>query len=217
MKITSEDKKRLKGFTLVELLVVIAIIGVLATLIFSGMKKARQKAELAQCSAVLRNIGLAVQSFATDHKAGLPGPMNRGLYARYDGRSKQLLSYIGPYLGLPEEPTGEIAREFVCPGWLREATSDDAVCWWSIRKATDAGGNTFDPWGYVTASSATFPQKVWRLGEPADTQAIVDVDAEMGGGWAGTPRCPVHGKVRNVLYFDWHVEAIPVNKQNRFD
>ncbi len=54
------------GFTLIELLVVIAIIAILAGLIFPVFAQARRKAQSTQCLGNLKQIGLAIEMYASD-------------------------------------------------------------------------------------------------------------------------------------------------------
>jgi len=56
-----------RGFTLVELLVVIAIIAVLAAILFPVFAQARAKARQTTCLANLKQLGLAIQMYASDY------------------------------------------------------------------------------------------------------------------------------------------------------
>lgn len=71
---------RRRGFTLIELLVVISIIATLAALILPGIQSAREAARRTTCLNNLRNIGIAMQNFASGNGSRLPRLVGENTY-----------------------------------------------------------------------------------------------------------------------------------------
>ena len=81
--------KRNFGFTLVELLVVIAIIGILIGLLLPAVQAAREAARRMQCTSNMKNIALAMQTYAESHKSLPPGcvDFNYNTFAYHGGNN----------------------------------------------------------------------------------------------------------------------------------
>ncbi|MFZ2658410.1 MAG: prepilin-type N-terminal cleavage/methylation domain-containing protein [Victivallales bacterium] len=71
---TSSGRRVVRSrFTLIELLIVIAIIAILMAILLPALKNAKEVAHAAHCLNNQKQIGLAVDMFASDHNGFCPG------------------------------------------------------------------------------------------------------------------------------------------------
>ena len=68
----AERRNNRRGFTLVELLVVVAIIAILIALLLPAIQKVRDSSNTLQCKNKLKQMGIALHSYVSEHKVFPP-------------------------------------------------------------------------------------------------------------------------------------------------
>lgn len=239
----SRPPRHRPGFTLIELLTVVAIVGVLAAIIIPVVGKVRQSSRRSACASNLRQVGLAIQLYTADHQNWLPGGYEKtgqwnlyglqrtiGVQGWIEGGkptqdlAAQLFTYLNPSL---PQANGQLARTktLLCPGNsvavdTYESGSPVASYYAGMRvKLND--GSVARPFG--KAQEGTRAPRITDIANPAQAVAMFDYDARLlselnESAVNGIPGSPdeVHGSVRNFLFLDAHVKAVPVG-QNPYD
>ncbi|PYJ05120.1 MAG: Type II secretory pathway pseudopilin PulG-like protein [Verrucomicrobia bacterium] len=212
------------GFTLIELLVVVAIIAILAAMLLPALASAKRRAYATQCLSNLKQTGVALQMYIDDNQQVMPGPAWAGAVASYDvSSSQEFIWFIATYLGAPapaKQPA--VAWAFVCPGYLRSAPELNGLSGRKVYLLNDdldpSPLKKVPPFGYpLPPDNPVAPLRYTALDSfvpPSQIFAISDVDQALPSlnpsvsWWWQLPNKPVHGAVRNQLFFDWHAQAV---------
>lgn len=158
-----------KAFTLVELLVVIAIIAVLATVSLVVSRKMMASANQTVCTANLRSLAVALNSYAAENAGIFPVTDQGG----NNSPSNWIVALLdGEYL-YPKQPESQRAfvnnrgkNCFFCPSAIRVAKPLDGN-WNTYAMNVQAGG-----W-YQSAGQAP-AARLTRIQYPAETALVMD-------------------------------------------
>ena len=176
-----------RGFTLVELLVVIAIIAILAGLLMPTLGKVKGKARDTYCLNNLRQLGIAVLTYAQDHNSRLPAaegvPTSPADSPPWPRIRDLLSSYVGGSAGV-----------FKCPNdngildTMNYFTQEGSSYEWNYPM----GGRSIDR---ATSSFLSSPDKVWLMYDYENVHA-------------GASSISSNGLTKNTLYADGHVAPL---------
>ena len=207
-----------RSFTLVELLVVIAIIGLLAGLSFPAISGSMAKAKSSECVNNLRQIGNAMNLFASENNGYLPyatGPNAAG-----SANSYSFNHWEAPLAVIMGVGTGSVS-------FPSRASFDDAkakhpfncpACQTGFRTSTA----NMHSMGFLPGGSAWPRRKIASIvkssqlilvaddtfGDPAPANSGTDYFDEA----SYTNRIGIrHGGRANALFGDFHVESITVS------
>ncbi len=213
--------KKRAAFTLVELLTVIAIIGVLAGILIPVGSKARASAHLAECTSNLRQVGVAINLYATDNRGTFPGALYTGQGPRFRSTDVgSLAQTLDRYLpsSTPTNVVGAKMQECLkCPAWEGQ-TRDVTSTSYQLNVAPTGWG--VSPFGRIQNDiTINPPMKLNQINsfDLARTWMMIDADEEWANqvtprpSWSTrVPEKPVHGGIRNVLYYDLRVAQAPL-------
>lgn len=214
-----------RAFTLIELLTVIAIIGILAAILIPTVGAVRESANASRCIGNLRQIGVAMQSHASDFKGNLPVPQDDGGKitnpAIIDWWSirwpYQLQPYLEKLLTYEMRAQANFGGVFRCPGKKE----------WDLNGANEGYKlsyqmSTFDR-DWAGTSTRSLQRNLSQIQLPTKTALVVDAATKNSAGAivAANPYIPNntylydayldlrHKSKSNVLFVDGHVEALP--------
>ena len=140
----------------------------------------------------------------------------------------ELAYYLPTYLGLPApDATLRVVKVLFCPGFEHYGitTADIATNTCYAITQSSPNGLSFRPFGYPPDGLGQSPPhkltEVQSEKSLADVWVLVDVDklliTDTANSWqAQLPDKPVHGSVRNYLYFDNHVGTKKVEDEDAF-
>jgi prepilin-type N-terminal cleavage/methylation domain-containing protein/prepilin-type processing-associated H-X9-DG protein len=204
---------RIKAFTLIELLTVIAIIGILAAILIPVVGKVRESARAAQCVSNIRQIAIAMLTYADENNGRLPtsGSTEDGQkpesdwilwYRPSDNDLRD--SAIVPYMG--GAFTADIYR---CPSDERLAVTPLPPYRFSFSLNRALGEFSNSP---KFAGLAQLNGQVHNVPDPSLIILIAEEAAPNdSSAWLGFPEDSLterHGGRGHVAFVDAHVESV---------
>jgi prepilin-type N-terminal cleavage/methylation domain-containing protein/prepilin-type processing-associated H-X9-DG protein len=199
---------RLRGFSLIELLVAIAIIMILMAITFPMIFTAKEAARRRVCMNNLRQIGMAIQMYASDHGGYTPPQPGSPWWAlgksfgdntynpcSFTG-SERWRDRFGLEYTVADVLMSYVAHEevFVCPSHAPRPASEDCF-----------------GWSYVLVPNCVSIDRGQRddpyYGDPSHLWLACDVQGQTWGS-NHTHRAWAELRYLNVLYLDGHCRGM---------
>lgn len=200
-----------RAFTLIELLVVVAIIVILIAILLPSLSNARENARLVKCQSNLRQCGVAFQMYGEDNGLRFPVCVDPWGNSPRDWGMSNIVAYsnienaLKMYLGGGDDSAVWFPRIMRCPNshYLEE-----------LPRATYfynpyASGYIATLIGGAAIGDVVSPLKMNIVPFPEHALLFSDIP-DMGG------KPLMHGEKENTLYADLHVEAITLQKLQRY-
>ena len=192
-----------RGFTLIELLVVIAIIAILAAILFPVFARARASARQTQCISNLRQLGLALEMYASDYRDLYPWACDSA-----DSHVPEIWAPLPEWQALiptmPRlidvlQPYTNNRELFRCPADTGYDYLENTHFPVDARPTAFAGVGSSYHWRTEVAFLHTGPS---LIAHPAETNIMMDGHGSWHGG-------DTYRKGRwNVLFGDGHVKSL---------
>lgn len=234
-------QKSSTGFTLIEMLVVMAILAVLVTILSPTFSGGLEAAESVTCKSNLKQQGVAMKLFATDHDGRLP--YHRDMELSQSGYGMNWADHVADYVGYdvlecpsrtewedPFDPEAKIPINLI--------RSDGTPDPWEIAHRMPYGYNAY--WlglgshrpGLESHPSGRNYTLLADCREASKVLMLADSRLATFHGWSSTlwfpKRNTVHfegigsphgnGQMGNVVFVDGHVESLNAEKvNNMFD
>ncbi|VTR93053.1 Uncharacterized protein OS=Blastopirellula marina DSM 3645 GN=DSM3645_20902 PE=4 SV=1: N_methyl_2: SBP_bac_10 [Gemmata massiliana] len=191
-----------RAFTLIELLVVIAIIAILIGLLLPAVQKVREAAARMSCSNNLKQLGLAVQNYAS-------------------ARSDQLPNITSAVNGSPQSQThGGSIHYYLLPFIEQDAIYQAGL---SPIVGTYNGTSYSSPWDGPIAGNTSKPSVLYQVIKtfvcPSDATMNSGYPSNRGQDWAGTSYAANYAlfgsnRVNNADQSTYRVGNIPDGTSN---
>jgi hypothetical protein len=162
----------------------------------------------------------------------LPGPIWQGFYEYYDNQNTLRLSYyIATYMGQPAPqltPQDNLLSR--CPSAAKHWTAADPdtppmaihrpLSYLNCSAVTNFNSGVVSrPFGYPYSSPPytkpdELPKRLHEIANPTLSWEMSDADqgnaSSIAGYYSFLPVTPSHGSLRNEIFFDSHIAAVPV-------